>query len=114
VPCGAEPHPSPQRTPVTYQASASTRGRAFRAQHAEAKFLNSPTYELLAGSNAKTRQALVEAGRDPHDIKVFAMQTIITGATDDQAQEKYRDLAQYADVEGALALMSGWMGVDFS
>src|SRR5699024_3088677 len=42
------------------------------------------------------------------------MQTVITAATDAEAQEKYRDLAQYADIEGALALMSGWMGTDLS
>jgi alkanesulfonate monooxygenase SsuD/methylene tetrahydromethanopterin reductase-like flavin-dependent oxidoreductase (luciferase family) len=32
--------PSPQRTPVLYQAGASDRGRGFAAQHAECVFLN--------------------------------------------------------------------------
>ncbi len=114
VPGAAVTEPSAQRTPVIYQAGASSRGRAFSAKHAEATFLNSPTPAMLADSVTKTRAALVEAGRDPYDIKIFGMQTIITADTDEEAWEKYRDLAQYADVEGALSLMSGWMGTDFS
>src|SRR5699024_11784292 len=86
----------------------------FGAKHAEATFVNSPTSELLAKSVAATREELVKAGRDAHDIRIFGMQTIITAATDEEAWEKYRDLASYADIEGALVLMSGWMGTDFS
>src|SRR5699024_8441211 len=106
--------PSPQRTPVLYQAGASTRGRSFGAKHAEATFINSPTIARQAQSVAKTSEELEKTGRDPSDIRIFGMQTIITGATDGEAQEKYRDLAQYGDVEGALSLMSGWMGTDFA
>jgi long-chain alkane monooxygenase len=39
--------PSPQRTPVLYQAGASSRGRAFGAMHAEVIFLTAPTVENL-------------------------------------------------------------------
>jgi FMN-dependent oxidoreductase (nitrilotriacetate monooxygenase family) len=106
--------PSKQRTPVIYQAGASTRGRAFAGKHAEAVFINSPTQELIKGTAAKIRQAAVEAGRDPYDIRIMSMQTIVTGATDEEAQAKYQDLLQYIDVEGGLVLMSGWMGIDLS
>src|SRR6202045_2401763 len=40
--------PSPQRTPVLYQAGASTRGRAFAAAHAECVFINGPTPQVVA------------------------------------------------------------------
>lgn len=106
--------PSKQRTPVVYQAGASTRGRAFAGKHAEAVFINSPTDELIAGTAAKIRRAAAESGRDPYDIRIMSMQTIVTGATDEEAQAKYRDLLQYIDVEGGLVLMSGWMGIDLS
>ncbi|MDI3329440.1 MAG: LLM class flavin-dependent oxidoreductase [Micrococcus sp.] len=106
--------PSKQRTPVIYQAGASTRGRAFAGKHAEAVFINSPTQELIAGTAAKIRQAAVEAGRDAYDIRIMSMQTIVTGATDEEAQAKYQDLLQYIDIEGGLVLMSGWMGIDLS
>src|SRR5262249_54087216 len=35
--------PSPQRTPVLYQAGASDRGRVFAARHAECVFVNAST-----------------------------------------------------------------------
>ena len=35
--------PSPQRSPVIYQAGASSRGRQFAAEHAEAIFTAAPT-----------------------------------------------------------------------
>ncbi len=106
--------PSRQRTPVIYQAGASSRGRAFAGKHAEATFINSPTDELIKATTAKLRQSLVDAGRDPYDVRVMSMQTIVTGATDEEAQAKYEGLAQYIDVEGGLVLMSGWMGLDLS
>ena len=114
VPGHAVTEPSVQRTPVIYQAGASTRGRAFAGKHAEAVFINSPTKELAAATVKKIRQALVDAGRDPYDVKIFAMQTIVTGATDEDARAKYDDLAQYVDPLGGLVLMSGWMGIDLS
>ena len=40
--------PSPQRSPVIYQAGASSRGRQFAAEHAEAIFTAAPTKEQLA------------------------------------------------------------------
>ena len=114
VPGHAVTEPSPQRTPVIYQAGASTRGRAFAGKHAEAVFINSPTKELAKQTTATIRQAAVDAGRDRHDVKVFAMQTVVTGPDDAAARAKYEDLARYVDPEGALVLMSGWMGVDLS
>src|SRR6267154_4585921 len=38
--------PSPQRTPVLYQAGSSTRGREFAATHAECIFVNAPNKEI--------------------------------------------------------------------
>ncbi|MGO1192386.1 MAG: LLM class flavin-dependent oxidoreductase [Nesterenkonia sp.] len=106
--------PSPQRTPVIYQAGASTRGRTFAGKHAEAVFINSPTKELAAESVRRIRQATADAGRDPYSVRIFAMQTVVTGPDDAAAQAKYDDLAQYVDPEGSLVLMSGWMGIDLS
>jgi alkanesulfonate monooxygenase SsuD/methylene tetrahydromethanopterin reductase-like flavin-dependent oxidoreductase (luciferase family) len=45
---------------------------------------------------------------------MFAMMTVIVAPTDEEAQAKLADYRQYADPEGALTLMSGWTGVDFS
>lgn len=114
VPGIAITEPSTQRTPVIYQAGASSRGVKFAAENAEAVFVTSPTREMLKATVTKIRDAAEAAGRDRYDIKIFAMQTIITGQDSATAQAKYEDYKSYADVEGALVLISGWMGVDLS
>lgn len=40
--------PSPQRTPMLFQAGGSPRGRHFAATHAEGIFINGPKLELAA------------------------------------------------------------------
>ena len=41
------------------------------------------------------------------------MMTVITDTTPKAAQDKYQDYLGYVSEEGALALMSGWTGLDF-
>ena len=45
---------------------------------------------------------------------MFSMMTIILGRTEAEAKAKYADYRRHINPEGALALMSGWTGVDFS
>jgi FMN-dependent oxidoreductase (nitrilotriacetate monooxygenase family) len=106
--------PSPQRSPVIYQAGASSRGIAFAAGNAEAIFVAASTKEVLKGTVAKIRDALEEAGRDRYSAKIYTLLTIITDETSEKAQAKYLDYLSYASEEGALVFMSGWMGVDLS
>ena len=106
--------PSPQRTPVLYQAGTSPAGRAFAARHAECVFMSGPSKKTIAPRVAAIRELAAEAGRDPASILMFAMMTVIVAPTDAEAQAKLADYRRYADPEGALTLMSGWTGVDFS
>src|ERR1700744_5655765 len=75
--------PSPQRTPVLYQAGTSPRGRQFAAEHAECVFMSGPSAKVIAPRVAAIREQAAKSGRHPSR-------------------------------EGALTLMSGWTGVDFS
>lgn len=106
--------PSPQRTPVLYQAGASTRGRQFAADHAECVFINGPSTRVVAPIVADIRRRAAASGRDPAEILIFTLMTIVTDRTDALAEEKLADYRSYVSEEGALALMSGWTGVDFS
>src|SRR6202453_3561558 len=106
--------PSPQRTPVLYQAGTSPAGRAFAARHAECVFTSGPSKKVIAPRVAAIRELAGEYGRDPQGILMFAMMTVVVAATDEEAQAKLADYRRYADPEGALTLMSGWTGVDFS
>ena len=105
--------PSPQRTPVLYQAGASTRGRRFAGEHAECVFVAAPSKAVLKKSVAAVRASLAAAGRDPRSVLIFNLQTVIVDETDARAKAKYEDYKQYISVDGALALGSGWMGIDF-
>ena len=106
--------PSPQRTPVLYQAGTSPAGRSFAGRHAECVFVSGPSAAALKPRVAAVRAAVAEAGRAPDSVKVYALATIVTGASAAAAREKLEDYRRYADVEGALALLSGWTGVDFA
>jgi FMN-dependent oxidoreductase (nitrilotriacetate monooxygenase family) len=107
-------HPSPQRTPLLFQAGASSAGRAFAGGHAEAVFINGHTQALVADTVRGIRQAAVQRGRHPDDVKVFLGTTVIVAATDAEARDKHAEYHRWIDDQGGLALLSGWSGIDLS
>jgi alkanesulfonate monooxygenase len=106
--------PSPQRTPVLYQAGASRRGRQFAAAHAECVFINGPSKQVVAPQVADLRRRAVACGRAPDDLVIFTLMTVITGRDEAEARAKHDEYRRYADYEASLTLFSGWTGVDFS
>ncbi|SEP42106.1 alkanesulfonate monooxygenase [Methylobacterium sp. ap11] len=106
--------PSPQRTPFLFQAGASNRGRDFAAAHAEAVFLSDPSKAAIKATVADTRRRAADRGRDPAGILFFALMTVIVGRTEAEAHDKHRDYLAHVDPEGALALFSGWTGIDLA
>ena len=106
--------PSPQRTPVLYQAGGSPAGRAFAAKHAECVFLgggSKPAAVARAIADVRSRAAAV--GRDPTELKMFPLMTVIVAPTDSAAQDRVAEYRECVVPEAALALVSGWSGVDF-
>ncbi len=106
--------PSPQRTPVLYQAGASAKGKLFAARHAECIFLAARSRSSLRRTIAEIHDLAATVGRTSADIKTFAWMTVIPGRTDDEAHQKLEEYRRYVSHEGALALVSGWTGMDFS
>lgn len=106
--------PSPQRTPLLYQAGASTRGRQFAATHAECIFVNGQSKAGVKSIVDDVRARAVSLGRAADDVKVFLGATIVTGRTDQQAQEKYAEYRRYVSSEGALVHAAASLGIDFS
>ncbi|RMD01352.1 LLM class flavin-dependent oxidoreductase [Aquitalea palustris] len=105
--------PSPQRTPVLFQAGASGRGKAFAAQHAECVFVAAPTKDILRRYVDDVRSQAAAAGRNPQQIKIFNLVTVIVDETDAKAQAKFAEYQCYASYDGSLVFMSGWTGIDF-
>lgn len=106
--------PSPQRTPLLFQAGASARGQAFAVDHAEAIFFSGSSPELLRRWADGVRGGLVAGGRAADSVKIFAMATVVVAETDQAAHAKLEDYYQHVDLEAALALFGGWTGVDLS
>ena len=100
--------PSPQRTPVLYQAGTSPRGTAFAARHAECTFVSGPSKKVVK----KYVDDLRAAGSE--QLKIYAQALIITAPTAAEAHAKHEEYRRHIDIEAALALLSGWTGVDFS
>jgi alkanesulfonate monooxygenase len=106
--------PSPQRTPVLFQAGTSEAGRNFAAKHAEAVFVSTSEKRELKEYVADIRKRTAAAGRDPKQILVFALITIVVDESDEKARAKLEEYQKYVSVEGALTLLSGWTGSDLS
>src|ERR1700753_556377 len=106
--------PSPQRTPVLFQAGASPRGVRFAAANAEAVFVSGPTPQIVAKPVRAVREAAAELGRDPRSIKVFTMVTPVVAETHELAVAKLEEYKRFVSPAGALALFGGWTGVDLA
>ena len=106
--------PSPQRSPVIFQAGSSPKGQEFAARHAECVFIGATQPAATAERVGSLREQVVRAGREAGDLKVFAMMAVVVAETDAAAMAKFEEYESYGLMEGSLALMSGWRGVDLS
>ncbi len=106
--------PSPQRSPVIYQAGTSTKGQAFAAAHAECVFVGDASMQVVANSVRTLREQIVAAGRAVEDVKIFALVAVVVDDSDELARAKLDDYQSYGIHEGALALMSGWSNVNLA
>jgi long-chain alkane monooxygenase len=110
----AGPHlsePSPQRTPLLFQAGSSNRGREFAAKHAEGVFIVTNRKNLPTITN-DVRSRAAKYGRRPEDIKFFQGLSPIVGGTEAEARAKYEEFAEQLSSEAGLAHLSGAVGVD--
>ena len=106
--------PSPQRTPVLFQAGTSPAGREFASSNAELVFASDPRPDVLRRNVDDVRRRAVGHGRKPDSIKFLTSIEIVVDETDTTAKAKERELAKYHDLEGGLVLLSALSGVDWS
>lgn len=106
--------PSPQRTPVLFQAGSSGRGQRFAARHAECVFISPPSRAAARETVRTLREELVRAGRRPDDVKVFVGVAVVTARTEREAREKHADYVQYASREAGLAHFAASTGIDYA
>ena len=102
----AGPHlsqPSPQRTPVLYQATGSPAGTEFAGRHAELVFTGGRTAEDFRRNVATMQAAAVRHGRTADDIKFVVQAGIVVGRTEEEAQDKWRQYRENTSIDGILA-----------
>jgi FMN-dependent oxidoreductase (nitrilotriacetate monooxygenase family) len=106
--------PSPQRTPVLFQAGSSDRGLQFAGRHAECVFISGQNKAATREQVDKVRDSAVQAGRNPQDIKVFMGLSVVVAATEAQARQKFADYCRHASPEAGLAHFAASTGIDFA
>jgi long-chain alkane monooxygenase len=106
--------PSPQRTPVLFQAGSSPKGRDFAAKHAEAVFTKNHSLDGLKLYTSDIRRRAEKQGRKPEELLIFPMVLPIIGSTEEEAYAKYEELTNHVSYEGTASLLSGHTGIDFS
>ena len=102
----AGPHlasPSPQRTPVLYQATGSPAGVAFAGQHAELVFTGGRTAADFRAAADGVRDAAERNGRSRDDVRFLVQAGVIVGRTEEEAADKWRLYQERTSIEGILA-----------
>ena len=106
--------PSPQRTPVIFQAGGSPSGIDFAARHAEVVFVAGLDASGVKKQVAAIKARAAEHGRAPGAIKFISAVTVITGATEEEAQVNFARRRAHYDLQGALIHYGASTGVDLS
>jgi long-chain alkane monooxygenase len=104
--------PSPQRTPLLFQAGSSAVGRDFAARNAEAQFIQGPEPEKARELIEQTRRLVEHHGRQREDLKFFQGLSFVVGSTEAEAREKATELEDRVDIDGMIAHLGGALGVD--
>lgn len=106
--------PSPQRTPLLFQAGSSARGIQFAARHAECSFVNASTPAAMRQQVETLRRAVRDAGREPEDIKIFMGIAVIVAPTEREAREKHQAYLHFASPEAGIAHFASSTGIDLA
>lgn len=104
--------PSPQRTPVLFQAGASPAGQLFSARNAEGVYISSPDPAAAHQLTSETRALAAEHGRDPADITFAQGLSFVIGETHRDAVRRNDEIKRYLDLEGVALHALGDAGVD--
>ena len=95
--------PSPQRTPVLFQATGSPAGIEFAGRHAEVVFTGGRTAEDFRRNATAMRDAARRHGRNADDLRFIVQAGVVVARTEEEAAEKWRLYKENTSIEGILA-----------
>lgn len=96
---------SEQGQPVIFQAGSSDDGIDLAGKHADGVFTNHVPIEEAQAFYRRVKQSAVAHGRKPGDVLIFPGIAPIVGATEEEAEAKYRVIRDLVTVEEALAYL---------
>ncbi|MEF2977588.1 NtaA/DmoA family FMN-dependent monooxygenase [Subtercola sp. YIM 133946] len=105
--------PSPQRTPVLFQAGTSPRGRDLAARYAEAVFVAAEV-DMMATQIADIKARAEQFGRSADAIKFMPAGTFIVAETEAEARALRERMVGYQTLEGAAAAYAFFTGLDLA
>ena len=106
--------PTPQRTPVLFQAGTSDRGRAYAARNAEAVFIQGQSIPTAAAHVADIRAQAERQGRAAHDVKVVTGMTVTVAPTEAEAHAKRAEYEALLGLDDAAVMFAGITGIDLT
>ena len=97
---------SRQGQPVIFQAGASNDGRNFAAKRAEAIFNGAQTLPEAQEYYRDVKARARGFGRNPVELQILPGISPVVGATDAEAEEKYRELSALGSLETGLGFLA--------
>ena len=115
-PARTSSEPSPQRTPVLFQAGSSTAGREFAARHAEASSSSrSHARPARRADRRRARPRGAPSAAQPEDIMFFQGLSSVVGGTEEEARRKEADCGEQRQHRRLRSpTSSGGIGVDLA
>jgi len=96
---------SAQGQPVIFQAGSSDAGIALAGKYADAVFTHSPSLDDTRTFSQKVKSSAVDHGRHRDDVKIFPGIGPVVGATEAEAEAKYRAIRDLLTIDDALAYL---------
>ncbi|MDM5357089.1 LLM class flavin-dependent oxidoreductase [Peribacillus sp. ACCC06369] len=93
---------SKQGRPVIFQAGSSEAGKNLAAKEADAIFTGQPTLEDAKNFYQDVKNRAIAVGRNPDEIVILPGIAPIIGATEEEAEHKYQELANLVSIDKAL------------
>jgi FMN-dependent oxidoreductase (nitrilotriacetate monooxygenase family) len=106
--------PTPQRTPVLFQAGTSDRGRAYAARNAEAVFIQGQSIASAAAHVRDIREQAVLQGRNPGDVRVITGMTVTVAPTSAEAHALRAEYEALLGRDDAAVMFAGITGLDLT
>ena len=105
---------SPQGYPVLIQAGSSAPGQDFAASFGEVIFTAQQSLEAAKAFYESVNSKLANYGRERGSLKIMPGLSPIIGATEEEAQRKYKELQELIPPAAVVGMLSGMLQFDLS